>query len=1804
MSKTTPRLLALLILMLAGIGIWHEWQKEATPATTTESQPRYEKPILPSLNAPPERTRSPIAAQTKAVALPEKTQKKDKYEGRKVIAQTESIEQVGGIKTVKRVRLVEDPSFKYPLIRVEDELIRDSQGERLTRQVSMVGDHVLIKLSDPKMSEADFLAELKSEGVTIRKKMPASKTWLVAFAKPDLDTVPEWVKKLSQMKGIILYAEPDYIVSTLATPNDPEFGTLWNLHNTGQFSSKVDADIDAPEGWAYATGSKTVKVGILDSGMDLTHPDLQPNLWINPNEIPNNGIDDDGNGYVDDVHGWDFAYDDASPQDDHGHGSHCAGTLGAAGNNGIGITGVAWNVSLIPLKFLNSSGNGFNSDAIEALAYATDIGVTLTSNSWGGDEFSQLMMDTIEEANQAGILMIAASGNDGLHMEMYSQYPGGYTNENIITVGATTRFDEMADFSNYGPVSVDLAAPGHEIYSAAVGGGYRFDSGTSMACPHVAGACAVLKAFKPELTGPEIRHLILKSVDVLPSLVNKTVTGGKLNLHNAILASDDVLLTPAQGFVSEGPQAGPFIPLSKDYRITNYTTRNQTWTASFDKSWVGVSPTSGTLSPGESMALTVTLNSQTQELPTGDQTATLTVLNPGTSRQQKHPILLKVDPLPIHIYTLDTDPGWPRDGEWQFGKPQGQGATYNGYPDPKSGASGNNVLGINIAGDYAVQEGAPQYLTAGPFDLSQHHSTELRFQRWFNSDYQPYVYAAVQVSSDNSTWYTVWQNGSSADNENAWTRVKYDISAYADNQSQVYIRWVHHIPFSGSYPYSGMNLDDIQIMGSPNLYLTLTTPLAVTEGESATQAKISVYPAPTSDLTISLTSDRPGQELVFPTTVVIPAGSLEISFNISAMQDSLIDGTQKVQLTATASEYPAKAVSILVHDDEQGALTLTLPNQLTEGAGDILNQATLSLGSTAAADITVQLQSNDVTELKVPETVTIPLGQSQVSIPLNVPDDDIIDGPQTVTVTASVTNWPQAQSTLTVLDNEARNLTVILPAVRRENAGMLHNEGEVRVSGILATPLTVTLHSSDTGELVVPETVLIQAGTSFSRFHLTPQNDEEPDGDQTVTVTASGTDFTSGNSSMIIADVELPALPANPLPTLAQNPVRPDTRLSWEYDPHTGEVPDSYQILFGTTATPTEVLGTTATASWSLPAPGLSISTTYYWQVVSRKGTATRTGPIWSFTTSDVGPVHQFAWDTPPSVIGVDVPQPVRVTALDEFGNTLVNFTSRVNISAEIEQPESLTGTGSYAWVYPLATKYHDARSQIIYKPEEIGPAGSLTAIALEVVLPPGQSMSQLTIRLKHTNKNDYVAEGLSWEDSGWTTVHASDRTVSEFGWTWFNFSTPFEYNGTQNLMVDFSYNNDSYSTDGTTRTTITGSEYRTLAYRTDSVYGAPTGWSGTLPEPLAYNGLPNLRVRRQSIPVSVAPGFSGTFVKGSWSGQVRLLEAGSQIKLRASDRENTAITGLSAPFNVVEVDPFILLEEPAFTGGLSNVIQGQPLSSEYEYEIQRAARSDFGDAISSGFLSTPEHTFSGLSDGQRYYYRGRSRRASAFGKWSDTQASTQDATPPTVTFTPRSGGLTDHNILNLNGVAHDSTSGVLRVTVDDLDSLTTNSFSTWDAPFMYLRDGLNTKVITVKDKAVPPNITHASWNVMRLTFPESDDDDNGVPLFLEYAFNASGTEGANKMPVATIEKHSETQQLHLVLSYQRLIHNPAAITYQVETASTLKEDWVPLAQDPEVLSITPTGDEITETVKLRIHPSLEGQPRRFARIRVIRPEE
>jgi subtilisin family serine protease len=393
--------------------------------------------------------------------------------------------------------------------------------------------NIIVKMNPGVASMRMFGSTLSSMQLKTESSFDKLGLSIVSAPNKSNDEVADLVNQLNGLPEVA-YAEPDYLVSINALPDDAMFDQQWALNNEGQTGGDVDADIDAPESWDRYTNGSNVVVAVIDTGVKYDHEDLANNMWVNEGEIPGNGVDDDENGFIDDVYGYDFVNNDGDPMDDNQHGTHCAGIIGADTNNGVGIAGTAHNAQIMAVKFLSASGSGGTSAAIQSVLYAVDNGATILSNSWGGGGFSQALMDAIQYAHDNDVMFIAAAGNSSRNTDASPNYPSGYDVANVLSVASTTHIDSRSSFSNYGATTVDLGAPGSDILSTIHTGGYASLSGTSMATPYVSGAAVLIRSNFPHLSAQDVKEILMSTVDPIPALEGLTVTGGRLNVEAAL----------------------------------------------------------------------------------------------------------------------------------------------------------------------------------------------------------------------------------------------------------------------------------------------------------------------------------------------------------------------------------------------------------------------------------------------------------------------------------------------------------------------------------------------------------------------------------------------------------------------------------------------------------------------------------------------------------------------------------------------------------------------------------------------------------------------------------------------------------------------------------------------------------------------------------------------------------------------------------------------------------------------------------------------------------------------------------------------------------------------------------------------------------------------------------------------------------------------------------------------------------------------------------------------------------------------
>lgn len=657
------------------------------------------------------------------------------------------------------------------------------------------------------------------------------------------------------------YAEPNFLVHVELQPNDLYFSEQWGLHNTGQTGGTADADIDAPAAWDIQTGSNNVLIAVIDSGVDYNHEDLAINTWTNSGEIPANGIDDDGNGFVDDVKGWDFCKlndgeDDNDPMDDMGHGTHCAGIIAAVGNNNKGVVGVNWNAKILPIKFIDEWGYGSTDDAVESIIYATLMGADIMSNSWGGGDYSHALEDAIGAANDAEILFVAAAGNSGFDNDLGGSYPSGYDIPNVIAVAATDHNDQKAPFSNYGSRTVDLGAPGVSIYSTVPTGscelcdssGYLSLNGTSMATPYVAGVAGLLRAQFPAFTISDIKARLLSTVDAIPGLDEKSVSGGRVNAA----ACFEVDTIPPSNVINLTTSASTFYSITLIWNSTGddgnvglangYDLRYATVPIT-EANWDVATRTVGEPKPkpngsGEIFTVNGLLSGTTYyfALKVFDNGRNYSTLSNVASGGTTATTIVFLDDMEsgsngwthAGLRYVSWEQGW--FDVWEIGEPEYAWGSLPAY-------SGLNIWATNLDGTYSVP-GIPMgneiecELISPPVDLSGLGSAYLTFRHHYFTETDlkmvPRDGGIVQISTDQgSTWtqiapidgypgvlheYNVMgpvpaYGGYSG---SGWHQAIFDISEYVGNAG-VHFRFLFGTDFSlNNYP--GWYIDDVAVL--------------------------------------------------------------------------------------------------------------------------------------------------------------------------------------------------------------------------------------------------------------------------------------------------------------------------------------------------------------------------------------------------------------------------------------------------------------------------------------------------------------------------------------------------------------------------------------------------------------------------------------------------------------------------------------------------------------------------------------------------------------------------------------------------------------------------------------------------------------------------------------------------------------------------------------------------------------------------------------------------------------------------------
>ncbi|MEW6303487.1 MAG: Calx-beta domain-containing protein [Verrucomicrobiota bacterium] len=919
--------------------------------------------------------------------------------------------------------------------------------------------------------------------------------------------------------GLVAYAEQDFFVHLLATPNDPGFanGSLWALHNTGQLGGVNDADIDAPEAWEFQTSANNIIIALTDTGIRTTHEDLAPNLWVNPGEIPGNGIDDDGNGFVDDVHGANFVTGTGDPTDDHGHGTHLSGLTGAAGDNALGIAGVAWQVKLMACKFLDSAGNGTISDAIAAIDYARAKGAHIINASWGNTSFtSQALFDSIASARDAGILFVAAAGNAGADNDASPLLPASYDLDNIIAVTATDRQDILTFFGNFGATTVDLAAPGHEIFSSwhSSDNAYQSFSGSSMAAGFVSGTAALLKAHFPGENYTATKQRILSTTDPLPTLQGKCVSGGRLNLANALSDGQPppptatVTATATDANASEAGDTGTFAinrTGSTDAALTvNYSLSG---TAGNGADYQTL-PASVTIPAGSASAvITVTpINDTTVE---GDETVVLTLAagsgytigspdsatvtiadNDSVAPTEPVVTLSQFDPdasetgsdIGVVRFHRTGDISQPLDVSWTFSGTAANGSDYQQLP----------TSGAFLAGQ------AEADLPITPIDDSEVEGEETVIVTLVDGP-------GYAVGSANTATVTIADNDTAPPTEPVVTLSLVDADA-SETGSDIGVVRFHRTgdisqPLDVSWTFSGSasNGADYQQLPTSGAFL-------------AGQAEADLPITPIDD------SEVEGEETVIVTLVDGPGYAVG-SANSATVTIADNDTAPPTEPVVTLSLVDANA-------SETGSDIGVVRFHRT---GDISQPLDVSWTFSGSA-------SNGADYQQLPTSGAFLAGQAEADLPITPIDDSEVEGEETVIVT--LVDGPgyavgsANSATVTIADNDTAPPTepVVTLSLVDANASETGPDGGVvrfHRTGDISQPLDVSWTFSGSASngadyQQLPTSGAFLVGQAEADLPITPVDDSEVEGEETVIVTlvdGPGYAVGSANSATVtIAD--------------------------------------------------------------------------------------------------------------------------------------------------------------------------------------------------------------------------------------------------------------------------------------------------------------------------------------------------------------------------------------------------------------------------------------------------------------------------------------------------------------------------------------------------------------------------------------------------------------------------------------------------------------------------------------------------------------
>jgi hypothetical protein len=790
-------------------------------------------------------------------------------------------------------------------------------------------------------------------------------------------------------------------------------------------------------------------------------------------------------------------------------------------------------------------------------------------------------------------------------------------------------------------------------------------------------------------------------------------------------------------------------------------------------------------------------------------------------------------------------------------------------------ATGTKVLGVNLSGNHSVAVTGPDYLMLGPVNLSAVRNTRLRFRQWLNMQPLTFANATIEVSTDGTTWRSLFATGYSGAADDAWRRMEYEIGPVADQQAAVYVRWGHQTLTSPT-AYSGWNLDDIEILGEPvGAALSLSSADSVNENAGLLTATLSISTAQASPLTVSLASSDPSAATV-PASVTIPATQTSVTFNLQPVNDADVDGNQLTTITATAPGIAPAVRDLAVLDDESSTLVLTAPTIVTEGSSNV--QASVRLTTPSSLDQVVTLQS-DNGALTVTASVLIPANSTApVTVLLNAPNNTLFEGAKTVQFTAAIGNWASASATVTVADDESPRITLTGPATAAE--GDTPRTLTAAMNASLGSALTVNLASSNTGKVTVPATVVIPAGQQSATFSAAIVDNALRDGSQPATVTASAAGYQSGALDMTLLDNDADSYTLAPIasPQRRNNPFAV-TLTAKDVNGETIANPAGSVALSGTAASGTVAFSPAAVGTFSngvaSVSPNFTAAATGI--VLTATDSFGRTGQSNTFDVVAVALDH-FDWSGLPTSGTVDALLNATVTAKDDTDTVATGFNDSASLRAHVLYYDRTIGSpinSSPTTSLVFNTTAQDSRATLLYTAEELGGLpGWLGAISFKSAN-VGPNMSSFTIRMKLTPRT--TLNGAVWEPDGWTTVYTAP-TWQSGGIPNFAFTKPFYFDGASSLLVDISFDNSTTGTATTLRYTAS-SNNRVMSGTSASAHGNPLNWSAaTGPATQLSTELPAMDVYFAR-DLGLLPASPASFASGVWSGQVMIPAPGSTIR-------------------------------------------------------------------------------------------------------------------------------------------------------------------------------------------------------------------------------------------------------------------------------------------------------------------------------------